>query len=286
MRITTTTKNISGIPYLSAERYIVTILAAGYRYKIFQVLFNKKDGSLHISFPYFIHKEGLLSEATIPAKTTFPTDLSLLPGGKVTTHRVKYSHHVSGEALFSQDGKIYSKIRKRSVPLKSQAGHIFTVLICGIPSFEKASDLYSQVSSGSRTVLTFEFQGMPQKVKFVGMWYSIRLIRKNSIGVKKNVAQKPLLLASNGTVREGLLLLDPFLESGEKYALVLCSEIIPGNSTKESLAFMGGFDPPELVYNHNRETKMLSLIYPAYDADNLANQIGSIDFTETPNIKE
>jgi hypothetical protein len=69
-----------------------------------------------------------------------------------------------------------------------------------------------------------------------------------------------------------------FLDDGEKYALVLYCEKIPSEDTKEALTFMGGFDPPEIVYDHSKETKILSLMYPAVDAEHLAKQIGSIDY--------
>ena len=73
MQVTMTTKNILGLVYLCAERYIVTARVAEDAHKIFQIFFNRKDGSLHLSFPYFVHQEGILSEVNIPAKTTFPT---------------------------------------------------------------------------------------------------------------------------------------------------------------------------------------------------------------------
>jgi hypothetical protein len=210
MKNTTTKKNILGIVYLAAEKYIVSVQVGNDAFKIFQIFFNKKDGSLHLNFPYFVHKEGILSELSIPANTTFPADLNMLPGGKVTTHKVKYSHHVSGEALFSQDGKIYSKIRKKSVPLRSKTGHIFTVQLWGIQSFENVSQPKDQISSDSRSILTFEFKDMPNAVKFVGMWYSTRLARKNYSGPRGNGPKLPFM-SPNGIVREGLLMVDPFL---------------------------------------------------------------------------
>ena len=277
MHTPTTKKKILRLAYLAAERYIVTVQAGNEAFKIFQILFNKKDGSLHLSFPYFIHKEGILSELSYPANTS-SADLSFLPAGKVTTHRVKYSHHVSGEALFSQDGKIYSKIRKKSVSLRSQTGHIFTVLISGIQNFEQASQPKDQISSNSRSVLTFEFKETPNAVKFVGMWYSTRLLRKNSGGIR-NDKPKATLLSPDGNLREGLLLVNPYLDDGERFALVLYCELDPSKDTKETfLTFMGGFDSPEIVHDHSKETKVLSLMYPAVDAENLAKRIGSIDY--------
>ncbi|MBI3166525.1 MAG: hypothetical protein HYZ24_17705 [Chloroflexi bacterium] len=278
MQVTTTKKNILGLVYLSAERYIVTVEVAKEAYKIFQIFFNKKDGSLHLGFPYFSHKEGILSEAKISGGTTFPNELSLIPGGKATKHQVHYSHHVDGHAHFAENKKIYTKIRKKSVPLKSKSGHIFTVQIWGIPSFEKIAKEKDKISTNNRTILTFEFKEMPLAIKFVGMWYSTRLARKNYSGPLGNGPKFPFM-SPDGKIKEGLALVDPFLEDGEEYALVLYCEIVPSEDTQEALTFIGGFDPPEIVHNHSRDTTVLSLMYPAGNIDELIKQIGSIDFS-------
>jgi hypothetical protein len=278
MQVATIKKNILGLFYLSAERYIVTVEVNQVAHKIFQLFFNRKDGSLHLSFPYFIHKEGILSEMKIPGGTTFPNELSLVPGGKATKHQVHYSHHIDGDAHFAENKKIYTKIRKKSVPLKSQSGHIFTVQIWGIPSFEKVTKEKDKVSTNNRTILTFEYKEMPIALKFVGMWYSTRLARKNYSGPAGNGPKFPFM-SPNGVVREGLALVNPFLDNGEKYALILYSEIVPSEDTQAALTFMGGFDSPEIVHDHSRDTTVLSLIYPAGDIDNLIKQIGTVDFS-------
>ena len=127
-------------------------------------------------------------------------------------------------------------------------------------------------------MLTFEFKETPNAVKFVGMWYSTRLLRKNSRGIR-NDKPKATLLSPNGNLREGLLLVNPYLDNGERFALVLYCELDPSKDTKETfLTFMGGFDSPEIAYDNSKETKILSLMYPAVDAENLAKRIGSIDY--------
>jgi hypothetical protein len=280
MQVTTTKKNILGLFYLSAERYVVTVEVAQEAHKIFQIFFNKKDGSLHLGFPYFSHKEGILSEIRIPGGTTFPTELSLVPGGKATRNQVHYSHHVDGDVHFAENKKIYTKIRKKSVPLKTQSGHIFTVQIWGIPSFEKSIKEKDKTSNDDRTILTFEFKEMPRALKFVGMWYSTRLVRKNYSGPPGNGPKFPFM-SPDGKIREGLALVNPFLDGGEKYALVLYCEIVPSEDTKEALTFMGGFDP-QIVHDHSRDTTVLSLMYPAEDINDLIKQIGSVDFPQLP----
>ncbi len=278
MKDTMTMVNILGIIYLSAAKYVVTVEAGKNAYKIFQIIFNRGDGSLHVNFPYFIHKEGIVCEATIPGKVSFPYDLSLLPGGKTTKHQVKYSHHVSGETLFSQDGKVFTQIRKKSVPLRSQSGHLFTVLVWGIPSFDLASKTKDQVSNDKRSILTFAFDETPLAIKIVGMWYSTQLLSARYIG-GNNFGPKAPLLSPDGRIREGLLLIDPFLDNGKEYALGLYCEKVPSEDTKEALTFIGGFDPPEIIEAQDRDTNLLALLYPAKDVDNVAKKIGSIDFS-------
>jgi hypothetical protein len=271
------TKTIFSLVYFSTEKYVITVRTNANLYKIFQIQFQK-DGSLQINMPYFIHQEGLLSEAVVPNNTSFPYELSLIPGGKVTTHRVHYSHHVDGEAHFAQDKKIYTRIRRKSVPLKSQSGHIFTILIWGIPNFELASSLKDQTSTNNRAVLTFNFNEVPNAIKFVGMWYSTRFLRKNFTG-KRETSPKVSLMSPDGRVREGFLLIDPFLEDGDKYALAIYCEKVPSEDKKETLTFMGGFDPTEIINDHSRETKVLTLMYPAENVEELRKQIGSVDYS-------
>jgi hypothetical protein len=64
-------------------------------------VFFGKDGDLFVTFPYFRHREGILSICRLQANGENQTTVNLEQGGKVTSHRVKYSHHLSGRAHFS-----------------------------------------------------------------------------------------------------------------------------------------------------------------------------------------
>jgi hypothetical protein len=59
-------------------------------------------------------------------------------GGKVTSHLVKYSHHPDGRAHFSQDGKILTAIKRQSIALDRQNGHMFTLYIQGLHALDVA----------------------------------------------------------------------------------------------------------------------------------------------------
>jgi len=117
------------------SKIVVAAVASGNdRRNLIQIHFLKSDGSLFITFPYFTHSNGLLSVVTIP-EGQHSGEVYLDKEGRCASHRVKYSHHVSGEALFSLTGQISSEIRRKSVPLRNAAGHLFTVIAQGITEF-------------------------------------------------------------------------------------------------------------------------------------------------------
>lgn len=119
---------------ISAYRSSVIVLSVADgvgRFKVLQVAWGK-DGSVYVTFPYFRHRTGLLSATTSPA-TGHPVSLvNLEQRAKITSHRIKYSHHPTGRAHFNQPGKTTSEIGRQSVKLAGQEGHLFTVLINGL----------------------------------------------------------------------------------------------------------------------------------------------------------
>src|SRR5262245_14454668 len=105
------------IPAFVSERFVITVETLEGRRKIFQILFRRSDGSLFVSFPYYKDIHGVLNLVTLRAQATYPLSFSIVDGGKVTGHKVKYSHHPDGRVHFSQDGKIRTVIQKNSMPL-------------------------------------------------------------------------------------------------------------------------------------------------------------------------
>ena len=117
------------------ERFIVVIKTAQSRNKVMQIMFSKKDGSVFINFPYYKFSQGLVSLVTFSGNIKLPTSLNLVPGGKVTSHLVKYSHHPDGRAHFSQDGRVRTKVKKKAIALFKAEGHIFTAQLQGMNDF-------------------------------------------------------------------------------------------------------------------------------------------------------
>src|SRR5690349_19879568 len=76
-------------------------------HQLCQVGFLGTDCSIYLVSPYLPDCPGLVAEVTSPAlQTGAKVDLSEI--AYVTSHSVKYSHHASGLALFSQDGRVKS----------------------------------------------------------------------------------------------------------------------------------------------------------------------------------
>jgi hypothetical protein len=120
-----------------SQRVVCVVKVSELRAKAFQIGFDK-DGSLFIHFPYFQHRTGILSSSEIPATGERKADVNIEHGGKVTSHRVKYSHHPDGRAHFSQDGRIFTVIKRQSISLDTQNGHMFTLYIQGLYALEVA----------------------------------------------------------------------------------------------------------------------------------------------------
>lgn len=126
---------------LSSERFIVCIKVMGKTYKMFQIIFSKNDGSVFINFPYYKHSNGLVSIVTLRSGIKYPTSAELKTGGKITSHLVKYTHHPDGNAHFSQDRKVLTKIKKASVPLKNIHGHFFTIMLQGVRDYDETKSI-------------------------------------------------------------------------------------------------------------------------------------------------
>lgn len=198
------------------------------------------------------------------------SNINLAAGRKTASHLVKYTHHIDGEAHFSQDGKVKTAMRRRSIALASQQGHIFSLLVQGLEGFDEADPLKDVGISPTRAVVNFEM-GRPEAVKLVGRWREVRHIRVShaieSIG--------PIVKIQNG--QRALLLAAP--NAGTTQVLAVTCEAIPKLGPEpETMAFYGGFDSAEVVNDLTRETGLLGFIYPASDPEALRKRIGTVDF--------
>lgn len=277
------------VPFRS-EKYVVAVGIGHRRYKTLQIIFGKKDGSLFVNFPYFKYVRGLVSVVTFPGGNKHTAELSLEPGGKVTSHRVKYSHHPDGIAHFSQDGRVYSVVRKQSIPLAKAEGHIFTVQLQQVDSFEEANEEKDRGRhTPTRTVLTFNFnQDTPEAVKIVGRWYSLAELKNRIYVIKETPVLGPRVMCETpqGKRYFAFLLSSPQSFSTGEFVLILtCEKIDTLDKERHSvLTFIGGLDEPNIINDLSKDTSFLALSYPASNYDDLAQRIGSIDYIRQSDV--
>ncbi len=269
-----------------SEKFIITIQVGLTRYKILQIIFGKKDGSLFVNFPYYKHSEGLVSLVTFPKGHERSQSLSLEPGGRVTSHLVKYSHHPDGVAHFSQTGRVLSVVRKKAIPLAEEEGHIFTTQLQYLKAFEMADKIQDRNKYDSkRSVINFSFNNdEPEAIKIVGRWYSIvQLLSRIKIvdGKAKIFGPKVPCETEAGKRYVGFLTSPREGSPLDGFALLVTCEAMPRLDKREqtALTFIGGFDPPHIVNNLNMDTTFLALSYPTTKYTELSKSIGSIDIT-------
>jgi hypothetical protein len=257
-----------------SERTVVTAQIGRSRYKAFQIFFGR-DGSLFVTFPYFSHRTGILAAATIPGNGQTTSQVNLQTGGKVASHLVKYSHHPDGRAHFSQHGKVRTEIKRQSVALNTQNGHIFSLLIQGFEAFDKADATRDSGSSPKRTALTFQIPELAKALKFVGRWLNVSTI---SVGGPSPVIGPTLLTQdADGKQQYGFLIASPFDQTPHHVLCITSAPIPILGPEPEIMCFYGGFPTREVMDDTMQEAGFLGFIYPAANADQLKALLGTID---------
>lgn len=262
-----------------AKKFRVYIKHNQKLYEIFQVIFHlpKLTNKLQIfvAFPEFMSSKGLVSKVTFPANKKKAKKLSLVPGGKTTSHLVKYSHAENGYAHFSQDKKVYGNvIYNQSNPLTDTTDHLFTIQIQGLGGFD--SMITSKRKDSKITDLDFELKDDQKALKFTGWWYNVKNIRVN----QENGGPLAQMKMNDGTYKVGFLISLPTGSKYDQYFLFLTGELIPLLSKRKQslLTFIGGFDKKEIANDLSKDMNFLSFIYPASDYNKLLKKINTIDF--------
>jgi hypothetical protein len=245
--------------------------------------FSKKDGSIFVSFPYFSHTSGVLSVVTLEKgeHTDVQVNLGQSGRGKCTSHLVKYAHHPDGEAHFSQAGKVFTHIRRRSVPLKSVRGHIFTAYAQGLHGFSAANRSKDLAGPSHRRVnLTFDLGDQaPGAIKIVARLYQASLFANMLVGaIPESMGPIIPLRDDNGSPMNGFCIGNPYDTADQTAVVITCLPIPRLNPTREMvMMFIGGFDPLEQAATPDQPTSFLALQYPADNFDELRAMLGSVD---------
>jgi len=240
---------------IRCERVVCVVKAAELRAKAFQIVFGE-DGSLFITFPYFRHRTGILSASAIPATGTRQSQVNLEKGGKVTSHLVKYSHHTDGRAHFSQSGKIITAIKRQSIALDRQHGHIFSLIIQGLHALDVAHAVKDAGTSPKRGVIYFQIEPS-EAIKFVGRWLDVNKMRLNN--PTSTIGPTLVTLDPDGLQRNACL----FASSHANAKHVLADERVPKLGPQpEMFIFYGGFDPAEIMTDPTKEAGFLDSYIP------------------------
>lgn len=260
---------------IRSARVILSVQQGSARYKVCQLFFGP-DHSLYVNLPYWKHRTGILAAATIPAGQR-SCDVSLEIRGKISSHLVKYSHHPDGRAHFSQTGKVRTEVKRYSVPFAAQKGHIFTILVQGVHAFEAATESRDRGVSARRATLTFQLQGPdpPESFKLVGRLYDHRALQFGG-AVPSEIGPTVVMQDAGGNRTQGFLIASPF-DNAAHVLLVSCVQYHSLGPAPEVLIFYGGFSPPEIMTDATKEAGFLAFVYPASNADELRNRIGTID---------
>ena len=259
-----------------SERIVVATSGPQPR-KLFQILFGKKDGSIFVDFPFYLNTEGIASQLAFGAGAG-QRELSLVDQGKVTSHLVKYSHHPDGRAHFSQDGKVFTMVKRQSVRLEDASGHLFTVLCIGLGNFAAAAPDDLTTATRKKNCVRFSVSSNARAVRFIGMVYSLTELRARSNG--NPLTRWTTTVDSDGTRREAAICAPPLGRPGQFKPLVLSMQEMPEFVVAKlsTLIFLGGFDSKSVAYDHAQDTSFLALMYPADNIEQLKTQIGSMDF--------
>lgn len=269
----------------------------GKQFKVFRLKYNKK-GDIMI-LPYFNDPRGI---ASICQYRIGDDSISLEKNGKITSHLVKFTHHISGEVLFStRTERVLPRVRRQAVPLQLVDHHFATIQLQGLEGgFEEtaASTVKSPINSKDQifTMKAKDEDCKPYKAFKIGFYYRILESLGDDIGrspsrsgiefVDNDISIGPTTIVMNQETRKGknaVLVAPP-----EGYALcnkvmIITCEKIPQLSKEDKSMFtmIGGFNSRQSIASGQKPNEFLALAYPLSEKHktikDLKDMIGSID---------
>ncbi len=274
-------KKKAKIRALRGDHFVIALSAGGDLYKLFRILFTQ-DGSIAVTFPDMPKVPGIVSLCTFPANAIGPINISLEENGAVTSHMVKYSHHWSGVAHFSQTGKVLTKIRNHARPLTSYAGNIFNVRVQGIEELARTpvreEDAWTPKEEYlRRRVIPMSWRDKtPVALKVVANCYCKPRFRERFIGNEVGPVTS-IKDITTGRVQTGWVLSAKLSSKAASTFIVLTAEAIPPITDQPGahVSFVGGFD--DATRDMSKDSHFLALNYPASEPEKLLDSIGTID---------
>jgi len=273
---------------IQSEKHRVIVTQGGVDFKIFQVQFAGAKGGVFIHFPYFSDPRGFVARAPLLGGGTGESQVEFQKSGELTSQRLKYSHHADGHALFSQDRKVFSRIRKKTTSLDSYSGHMFTVMFHGLEEFRLSTSDPPPSKHVKESAVKYSVTTDLGWMKIVGYWFSHTQLldtygKYSSYGPENtDLFIGPSFIDWDGihhVILRSAESIKPFYRFLVlKFARLPTEVFDPDGGAK--LIFLGAFDSKETVRDISKDSDALIFMYPVSDYDALSKVMTSIDFTQ------
>ncbi len=247
--------------------------------QLVQITFHK--GGIFVQFPYFADAAGLIGRIKPEISGGTQSKLEMGQQGVVSPTLVKYSHPPDGNAHFSQDGKIFTRVRRQSFPL-TEEGQVFELTACFPTSFTKVD---KSTAKANRLYVPFVFSdGVPATAKVTGAWWSLeRLIQMQEAAERPIGPLEEFEDYRRGTKFKGFLVAPPEAHPSHMLMINAGAAPTPNGVDEPSLIFIGGWDAG--VVETRVPSDLLVCSYPLSNPDEWAKRIGTValpsDFKRT-----
>ena len=280
------------VPAVRTRRLVVCAQEGAFRRVILNVLFTG-DSSVVVDLSHFDDTRGIAAVCSVPAGQS-PHSIVLAGMGtaKVTSERLKYTHHSSGVCNLNKTGRVQSIIRRQAVPLSQDFGHMFTLVASGThriapidpkhlggpPTSTKVVITLGAAPSGFKVGKTLEEQGSPIRgMRVTGWWHTQEGLRGRMLGRRPSSPVMMDMQTPYGR-RFGVLLAPPKGRAHDDKVLLLQLEPnIDERRPEPGASLIGGFDSPDVAWDFRRGTSFLAVMYPCRDYKTLLRQVGSMD---------
>jgi hypothetical protein len=267
------------LSYFRAEQFTV-ILADEEQGRTTQLLQiqMRKNGQIFAQCPYFAPSAGLVGECEAVVDEKMNGQIRLGEVGVTTSHLVKYSHPIDGKAHFSQDGKVYTRIRRQSFRLDSAGGHLFEFHLFGLSSF---ATLVPGEERKKRVYLPFATLNATRAATIVGEWIPKARLRQWAREMGSTfgpIGNLPYDRAGNPYLACLLGHPNPDLDRYGLLAISLSPVEPPSTISQPQLLMLGGWDGGALSMQPGDSVGFLAFMYPAGNIDEMKRRLGSIDY--------
>lgn len=231
-------------------------------HNLFQVIFHKE--MVFIEFPYQPDEPGLIARVGVPLGSKHTVELKQTGYG--TTHSLKYSHPIDGNAHLSMTGKSITTVYNQSSRLDMPVGHFFSAFFSGLSFYEKCKNKRPYIQ------FAFDSAGPVDPLYCAGYW--LRLadnIRACTIG-------NPIIIKpdNDGDDVRALAVAPPRGTRFDGWILAISARRGPDALLAESgnfrLGFVGGFATN--LGNPSEPSSFLVMQYPP------GGDISDLQFTD------